>query len=178
LRISTWERYEQICRKHIIPEMGHQELKNLSPTATQDLYRRKLNTLSPRTVQYIHVTLRRSLSQALKWNLVPKNVAGLVDPPKVTKEEMRPLTAEEVNVLFESVKDTPLEALYVLAATTGLRRGEMLALKWSDIDLDARTLYVRRNLSLTKNGPVLVPPKTTKGKRSIKLCKICIEDRS
>jgi integrase len=175
VRISTWERYEQICRKHIVPELGHVRMRNLTPVAIQDLYRKKLKTLSPRTVQYIHVTLHRSLSQALRLNLVTKNVAGLVDPPRVIKDEIRPLTVEEVNVLFETVKGDPLEALYILAVVTGLRKGVMLGLRWTDVDLNSGISYVRRNLSLTKDGPILVPPKTAKGKRSIKLPKICIE---
>ena len=66
MRMSTWERYEQICRKHIVPELGHLRMRNLTPVAIQDLYRKKLKTLSPRTVQYVHVTLHRSLSLALR----------------------------------------------------------------------------------------------------------------
>ncbi len=110
LRCRTWGRYEQVSRKHIEPEIGHVRLRNLAPMAVQDLYRKKLKVLSPRTVQYVHATLHRYLSQALRWNLFPQNVAELVDPPRAMKKEIRPLTVEEVNVLFETVKGNPLEA--------------------------------------------------------------------
>jgi integrase len=175
LRYRTWERYEQVARKHIFPEIGHIRLRNLTPMLIQDLYQKKLKAISPRTVQYIHVTLHRSLSQALRWNLVPRNVAALVYPPKVTKREIRPLTVEEVNILFKTVKGNPLEALYVLAVTAGLRRGELLGLRWEDIDLEIGTLRVKRSLSFNKEGPYLVPPKTAKGTRSISLSQICVE---
>jgi integrase len=123
VRAKTWERYEQITRRHIIPEIGHLKLKNLTPMAVQDLYLKKLKILSPRTVIYVHVTLHKSLSQALKWNLIPRNVTDLVDPPRIVKEEIRPLNVEEVNHLFDIIKGHPLEALYMLAVTAGLRKG-------------------------------------------------------
>ncbi len=175
VRIRTWERYEQICRRHIVPELGHLKLRNLTPMLVQNLYREKLKVLSPRTVQYVHVTLHRALSLAVRWNLVPRNVTDLVDPPRVLKKQVRPLTEEEVNTLFETVKGNPLEALYVLAVTVGLRKGELLGLKWNDINFDTGTLQVNRSLSITKDGPVLVPPKTAKGRRSIALSRIAID---
>ncbi len=175
VRIGTWERYEQISRKHIAPEVGHLKLRDLTPMIVQDLYQKKLKVLSPRTVQYVHVTLHRSLSQALRWNLIPRNVTDLVDPPKVVREEITPLNEDEVKVLFEIVEGSPLEALYVLAVTAGLRKGELLGLHWEDIDLDLVILRVKRSLSLTQGGPVLVPPKTAKGKRSVGLSRICVE---
>jgi integrase len=175
VRIGTWERYEQISRRHIAPEIGHLKLRDLTPMIVQDLYQKKLMVLSPRTVQYVHVTLHRSLSQALRWNLIPRNVTDLVDPPKVVKEEIRPLNEDEVKVLFETVEGSALEALYVLAVTAGLRKGELLGLRWEDIDLNIGILRVKRSLSLPKGGPVLVPPKTAKGKRSIRLSRICVE---
>ncbi|MDP8939946.1 MAG: site-specific integrase [Actinomycetota bacterium] len=152
VRIVTFERYEQIVHNHLIPELGGVKLKNLSPMMVQDLYRKKLEELSPRTVRYIHVTLHRGLEQALKWNLIPKNVTDLVDPPKVVKEEIRPLNVEEVRRLFDTVSGHPLEAVYILAVTAGLRRGEILGLHWQDVDLDTGSLQVKRNLSFTKEG--------------------------
>jgi integrase len=84
---------------------------------------------------------------------------------------MRPLTPEQVGVLFGAARGDRLEALYVLAVTTGLRQGELLGLKWEDIDLDAGTLQVRRALTTTKGGPVLAAPKTKGSRRSVKLTK-------
>ncbi len=175
VRARTWERYEQVCRNHIVPELGHLRLSNLTPAAVRDLYRKKLGVLSPRSVLYVHVTLRKVLQQALRWNLVPRNVADLVDPPRIVKEEVTPLTEDQVKTLFKTVEGSPLEALYVLAVTTGLRKGELLALKWSDVDLDSGLLRVQRSLSLTKDGPVMVPPKTAKGRRSVRLSGVARE---
>jgi len=175
VRISTWERYEQICRKHIVPEVGHLKLRNLTPMIVQDLYQEKLKVLSPRTVIYIHVTLHRALSLAVRWNLVPRNVTDLVDAPRVLKKQIMPLTDEEVNTLFETVRGNPLEALYILGVTSGLRKGELLGLKWNDINFDTRTLQVKRSLSQTKEGPMFVPPKTAKSRRSIGLSRIAID---
>ena len=175
LRVSTFKRYEQIVRVHLIPGLGGIRLKNLSPTPIEDLYQKKIKVLSPRTVQYIHATLRRALAQAVRLDLLTKNVADLVNPPKLQKKEISPLNVEEINRLFKTIEGHPLEALFVLAVTTGLRRGEILGLHWNDIDLDKGTLQVQRSLSLTKGGPVFNPPKTTRGKRSVRLSSVCVK---
>ncbi len=175
LRFSTFKRYEQIVRVHLIPGLGGIKLKNLSPTPIQDLYQKKIKALSPRTVQYIHATLRRALAHAVRLGLLTRNVADLVDPPRLIKKEITPLDLEEVNRLFKTIEGHPLEALFVLAVTTGLRRGEILGLQWKDIDLDKRTLQVQRSLSLTKGGPTFNSPKTNKSKRNVGLSKVCVK---
>ncbi len=160
VRETTFERYEQITRKHIVPEIGRVKLKALTPAHVRGLYKAKLESgLSARTVQYVHVTLHKALKQAEQDGLVPRNAAKVVKPPQVRREEMRPLTAEQVGVLFGAACGDRLEALYVLAVTTGLRQGELLGLKWEDVDLDAGTLQVRRALTTAKGGPVLAAPK-------------------
>ena len=95
------------------------------------LYREKLQSLSPRSVRYVHVTLHKALKEAVMDGLIPRNVTGTVKPPQVQREEMRPLTSEQVKTLFEaaSAAGDRLEALYVLAVTTGLRQGDLLGLK-------------------------------------------------
>jgi integrase len=92
------------------------------------------------------------------------------EPPQVRREEIEPLSPDQVNTLFESVREDGLEALYVVAVTAGPRQGELLGLKWEDIDLDRSLLQVRRTLSSTKGGdPIFSSPKTAKGSRSVKL---------
>jgi integrase len=87
----THESYEMLVNKHIIPSMGNVRLSNLIPAHLQGFYRSKLDEgLSPRTVQYLHVVLHRALKQALRWGLVPRNVAEAVDPPKVPKKDVTP----------------------------------------------------------------------------------------
>jgi integrase len=166
----TFESYERLVRVHVAAQLGRVKLKNLSPAHLQGLYRERLDAgLSPRTVQYIHVVLHRALKQALRWNLVPRNVATAVDPPRVHKQEIRPLSPEQTRTLLETAREDRLEALYVIAVHCGLRQGELLALRWDDVDLDAGTLRVNRTLAVTKNGPSFTAPKTAKSRRSVRL---------
>src|SRR5918994_115485 len=159
VRPTTFERYEQIVRLHIHPVLGKVKLKNLTSAHVRGLYREKLDAgLSPRTVQYVHVTLHKALKQAIADGLIPRNATEPVKSPQVRREEMRPLTAEQARILFEAANSDRLEALYILAVTTRLRQGELLGLKWDDIDLEVGTLQVRRTLTTAKGGPVLSAP--------------------
>ena len=133
------------------------------------LYRSKLAAgLAPRTVLHIHRTLSKALKQATDDGLIPRNVAGVVKPPRPRTEEIRPLGREQVWALLDTARGDRLEALYVVAVTTGLRRGELQGLKWEDIDLEAGTLQVRRTLSEPKGGYIFEAPKSGKG-RNIRL---------
>ena len=165
-----------MVRLHIRPVLGKVKLKNLTPAHVRGLYREKLDAgLSPRSVQYVHVTLHKALKQAIADGLIPRNATEAVKPPQVSREKMRPLTAEQVKVLFEAAKGDRLEALYVLAVTTGLRQGELLALKWDDIDLEVGTLQVRHTLTTAKGGPVLSAPKTKGSRRTVRLSQTALE---
>jgi integrase len=176
VRPTTFERYEQIVRVHIRPALGNLKLKNVTPAHVRGLYREKLEAgLSPRTVQYVHVTLHKGLKQAVGDGLIPRNATEAVKPPQVSKEEIRPLTAEQVKTLFESARGDRLEALYTLAVTTGLRQGELLGLKWGDVDLEAGTLQVRRALTTAKGGPVLAAPKTKGSRRTVRLSETALQ---
>ncbi len=164
----TWIRAEIDVRVHIKPALGKAKLDRLSAFQLQSFYRMKLDSgLSPRTVQIIHATLYKSLKQAVKWQLVPRNVAQSVDPPKASKKEIKPLDEHQVRKLLSTVEGDKLEALYVLAITTGMRKGELLGLKWEDVDFQAETLRVSRTMF---DGRVNTP-KTSKSRRSIKLSK-------
>src|SRR5215218_3643993 len=121
----TFESYERLVRVHIAPALGQAKLKNLSPAHLQGFYRDRLDAgLSPRTVQYLHVVLHRALKQALRWGLVPRNVAEAVDPPKVPEKDVTPLSPDQARALLEAARGDRLEALYVLAVHTGMRQGE------------------------------------------------------
>jgi integrase len=176
VRPTSFERYEQMVRLHIHPVLGNVKLKNLTSAHVRGLYREKLDAgLSPRSVQYVHVTLHKALKQAIADGLIPRNATEAVRPPQVQREEMRPLIAEQVRILFDAVKGDRLEALYILAVTTGLRQGELLGLKWDDIDLEVGTLQVRRTLTTAKGGPVLSAPKTKGSRRTVKLSQTALE---
>ena len=172
---TTFERYEQMVRLHIKPTLGRAKLKSLTPTHVRSLYKEKLRSRSPRTVQYIHVTLHKALKQAVADGLIPRNATEAVKPPQVRREEIHPLTPEQVNKLLEATRGERLEALYVLAIHTGLRQGELLGLKWEDVDLEAGTLQVRRTLTTAKSGPVLSTPKTKGSRRSVTLTQSAVE---
>src|SRR5215213_1377877 len=172
LRRRTWIRHEEVVRLHLKPSLGNTKLDRISALQVQSLYRSKLDSgLSPRTVQIIHATLHKALKQAVRWSLVPRNVADSVDPPKAPKKEIKPLDEDRVKRLLKAVQGDKLEALYVLAITTGMRVGELLGIRWEDVDLEGGTLQVKRTVF---NGHIEAP-KTLKGKRSIKLTQSSID---
>jgi integrase len=169
VRQRTYERYESIIRVHLAPAIGKVKLKALTPDHVRGLYREKLDGgLAPRTVLHIHRTLSKALQQATNDGLIPRNAAALVKPPRPRREEIRPLNREQVRALFEAARGDRLEALYVVAVTTGLRRGELQGIKWEDLDLEAETLQVRRTLSEPRGGYIFEAPKSGKG-RNIRL---------
>jgi integrase len=138
-------------------------LKTLNAADVQRFYRVKLDSgLSSATVHKLHVLLHKALKQEVRWGLAPRNVADDVDAPKVHKEEVHPLTNEQARKLLDAARGDRLEGLYVVAVQSGLRQGELLALRWEVVDLEARTLQVRR--TLTRNGGKLAvgPTKTSK----------------
>jgi len=178
VKATTFERYEQIARLHLKPAFGWMKVKALTPAHVRGLYRKKLESgSSARTVRYIHTTLHKALKQAVMDGLIPRNVTETVKPPQPSREEMCPLTPEQAKLLLQVVHEAGdrLEALYVLAIHTGLRQGELLGLKWDDVDLEDGSLQVRRTLTMTKDGPVFTSPKTTGSRRSVKLTSKAIE---
>lgn len=170
VRPSTFSRYESLVRLHINPGLGGTRLLKLTPGSVQALYRERLDAgCSPRTVQYIHVTLHKALKDAVRLRMVPANVAEAVTVPQVSKEEVRPLSPAQVKVFLKAARGERLEPMFTLAITTGMRQGELLGLKWEDLDLDEGVVRVRRTLSLDGKKIVFAPPKTAKGRRSIGL---------
>lgn len=173
----TYEGYARQVRNHLVPTLGRIKLRALTPAHLRGLYREKTETgLSARTVGYIHTTIHNALEQAVKDGLLPRNVADVVKPPQLCKEEIQPLTPAQTKTFLEAVGGDRFEALYVLAVTAGPRQGELLGLKWEDIAPDRKLLQVKRTLSSTKGGePVFSNPKTAKGRRSVKLTARAVE---
>ena len=161
----TLENYAYIARLHIIPQLGRVRLSALKARDVRRLYREKLDTgLSPRTVQIIHTVLRKALQQAVRDDVLPRNVCDAVTAPRQTKKEMRPLTPEQAKRLLENLREDRLGALYVLAVTAGLREGELLGLRWEDADLERGVLRVRRQLTRTRVGLSFTTPKRGKAR--------------
>jgi integrase len=133
------------------------KLSKLTAAHIQSLYAAKLRDgLKPSSVRYIHAVLHRALEQAVRFNLIPFNPAARVDTPKIRQEEITPLDAEQARRFLHAARGDRFEALYVLSLTTGLRMGEALGLRWSDIDLDAGTLRVNRQVQRMRGGGGLV----------------------
>jgi integrase len=173
----TYENYSQLVRRHVIPALGRTKLKNLTTEHIRRFRRQKLDEgLSTRTVQCLLFLLRKALQQAVEDGLIPRNVAQGVKVSQVGKEEIRPLSPEQTKGFLEAASGYRFEALYVLAVHTGLRQGELLGLRWEDVDLEARTLCVRRTLSGAEGGrPVFGAPKTAKSRRSVGLTQTAVE---
>jgi integrase len=178
IRESTYSRDKYLVTNHIKPALGRLKLRNVNALHLQGLYRDRLDTgLSGSTVQKIHHVLHKALAQAVRWSLIPRNPADSVKAPTPTPKEMHPLTAQEARRLLEAVQGDKLEALYVLAVHTGMRRRELLGLKWPDIDLDNATVRVRRTLTRTDNGRRLAlgEPKTKNSRRTVRLTEKAVE---
>jgi integrase len=163
--------------------LGHHKLQKLSAQHIQAFYTKKLDEgLAPTTVIYYHSVLHNALKTAVKWGLVVQNVCDLVSPPRKQRFEIQPLSVEQVQTLLTAVHAHKWEALYVLALATGMRRGELLGLKWQDINFSTKTLQVRRILSrVPTNTPnrehvyVEAEPKTQKSRRSVVLAPFAVE---
>ena len=171
VRPATYYRYTREVRLHIEPTLGKTRLAKLSPGDIQALMNRKLKEgLSPASVRHMHAVIRRALGQAYKWELVPRNVATLVRPPRVSRYEARTLSSEEAAAFLEAIKGDRLEALYIVAVALGLRRGEALALRWQDVGLEAGTLRVSHTLqNLPGGGWNLAEPKSRNSRRTLGL---------
>jgi len=176
VRKSTFERYEIAVRVHIKPALGRLKLKKLTPAHVQSLYQDKLDAgFAPASVNKLHVVLHKALSQAVEWHMVPRNIAKVVKAPKPVPQEMRPLSAEETRCLLEAARGDRLEALYVLAVITGMRQGELLALRWQDVELENATISVRRTLTKSGTHLLLGEPKTKKSRRTIHLTETAVQ---
>jgi integrase len=176
LRHSTYESYSDLVNLHLVPELGKKQLAKLTPLDVQTMMGRKLEAgLSPRRVQMMRAVLRKALGQAVKWGLVGRNVATLVDPPRVQYPEIRPLTPEQAKTLLEAARGDRLEALYSVALAIGLRQGEALALKWDAVDLDAGMLYVGATLQFINGAFQFVEPKTARSRRTVRLPRFAVD---
>lgn len=176
VRPSTYERNQSPIRLHLIPALGQLKLKALTPAHVRWFYREKLDAgLSSGTVHKMHVVLHKALAQAVRDGLIPRNAAEAVKVPQVRRKEITPLTIQETKRLMEAADGDRFEALYVLAVTTGMRQGELLALKWDAVDLEREVLRVRRTLTRLKGTYKMDAPKTQKSRRSVKLTTIATE---
>ena len=170
LRPRTFKRISEIVGLHIVPVLGPVPVGQLRPQHVQFLITRKLQEgLSPRTVQITHGTLRNALAEAVRLDLVPRNVATLVTSPRVLRPEIQPLSPAEAAAFLRAARGDRLEGLYRVALGLGLRQGEALGLRWRDVDLDEGRLQVRVQLQRYGDQWTLTEPKSARARRTITL---------
>ncbi|MEU7500561.1 site-specific integrase [Streptomyces griseofuscus] len=204
LKPATLNSYEGLSRLYIRPALGKKRLNRLSPADVRRfLSEFKSSCLcclrgadeerpegkrtccavgrccerrpSARTVQYAHAVLRSALQQAIREELIVRNVARIVETPTVDRKEVRPLDAGEAKALLRTARSHRLYALWLLLVSTGLRRGEVLGLTWSDVDLNAGTLRVRRNVQRIRRELIFGTPKTMRSVRTVSLPRRCVQ---
>ena len=166
---KTVQRYEEVVRLHLAPALGALPLTKLRPLHIQEAYGKILaKGLSARTVLHCHRVLREALQQAVRWQLVTRNAADAVVPPRPQRHETRALGPDQVAAILTAASSTRHGTLIELAVMTGLRKGELLGLRWDDLDLDAGTLYVRQTCQwLPRRGFTFRAPKTAGSRRSV-----------
>ncbi|MFD4583206.1 tyrosine-type recombinase/integrase [Streptomyces sp. NPDC058434] len=143
-KLSTYDKYESHVRLYIVPLLGTKRLESLSVADVRRFITRVQNVQTAATAKEAHRVLRTALTAAVREELITRNVASLVEPPRVKQREINPWSLEETLGFLEAARPDPLYAAFVLAVAMGLRRGELVGLRWSDVDLDNRVLHVRQ----------------------------------
>jgi integrase len=176
------ERYREIIARGIAPTLGALELQKLKPAHIRDWLSgmvkagsRKRSPLSARTVRHAYRVLRASLQEAVKLEMLARNAAEAVSPPRLKADEIEILTADQIAAVLDALQDSRLHPIVSLAVYSGMRRGELLALRWQDVNLDGASLKVERSLEETRAGLRFKSPKTKHGRRAISLPRSAVE---
>ncbi len=174
----TVEGYETIIRCHLIPKLGSIPLGQVKPEHIQEYYSEMLSSgrydgkgsLNAVTVRQHHMVLHRALHMAVRWGLISRNPVDAVDPPRCRRPEMNVMNEGNIRAFLRVANSTPYYCLFYLALFTGMRRSELLALRWHDVDLIFGQISVNRSLHhLRDNSLVFTATKTAKGRRTIAL---------
>jgi integrase len=181
-RAKTADIYERIVRLYLKPHLGKIQLTRLEPAHVQTMLNFLLASsgeegkpLSARTVHHVRAVLRRALNQAIRWGIVARNAAALAEPPRVEQRPVTVLDAAQGQKLLATVAGHQWEALYYIALLLGLREGELLGLRWQDVDFDRRTLRVAQTVQRIGKQLVVAPPKTAGSQRTIPLPSLIVE---
>jgi len=175
-RPSTVKNYRKYMNLYILPALGRMRLQAITPAQIRQLYlQMQMDGRGDRTIQLVHVTLHCADAQAVKEGLIGHNPLDAVERPKVETKRYEIFTENQARLFINTVKGHPLEALFFLALTTSMRKGEVLGLMWIDVDWEKSTLRVERQLQpVSFVGGALVPTKTKAGRRTIKIGKVAI----
>ena len=171
LKPATLSSYRSTLRLHILPTLGRAKLQTLRPVQVRKLLADKASSgLRPRSVQIIHGTLRTMLADAVREEVLERNVASLIRSPSVERDEVKPWSPAEASQFLTAAVRHRLHALFAVGVALGLRKGELLALRWSDVDLEAGVIYVRQNVQrLPDVGLVYGRPKSSRSRRTVPL---------
>jgi integrase len=172
--LKTLERYRQLLRLYVKPHIGSVRIQKLRAVHLNELYSALLRSggrngrsLSPRSVGHVHRVLHRALGHAATWGVVSQNVASLVAPPPGPDDEMNILTEEQIGAILRHLEGRTLRPIVSFLLGTGARRGEVLALRWSDVDFKKNVVRIERSLEQTKGSLRIKSPKTKKGRRNV-----------
>jgi integrase len=172
---KTLERYSELIRHHVRPHLGAVHIQKLRPVNFAELYGRLQEPkpagagLAPRTVGHIHRLMHRVMSHAVKWEVMASNPVSAADPPRVERTETQILNSDQIKVVLKALRGHVLYPVVVIALATGTRRGELVALRWGDCDLESGKLTIERSYEQTNLGLALKAPKTKAGRRVITL---------
>jgi integrase len=177
-KARTLERYQEFVRLQIKPHLGDVKLQALRPKHMTDWHQALIDEgrLAPSTIAAAHGALRTAIAHAVKTEILARNVAKIISPPKVEKDEVVSLTEDQVADVLDKLSGDPVYPIAAVAIGTGARRGEIAALTWADIDLDAKVMKIRRSLEQTKKYGIRVKaPKSKAGKRTISLPALAVD---
>jgi integrase len=177
LRIRTWERYEGLVRNYLVPLVGRKKLHRLSASDIQAAVNAATTKgLSPVTVKQLYVVINKGLKMAASWGLLPRNPAEHVILPRAEHKQVEIIQPEMIKTLFERARNDRHYPLLVLLATTGARIGELIALRWEDVDLGTGTVNIEHTLENSRtNGIRLAPTKTDKSRRRIPVTAVAVK---
>ncbi len=183
LRGTTWVEYRRKVNTHVVPRLGNLPLQSLKPSHLNAFYADLLSAgradgtggLAPKTVREVHVIVRKALKDAVRWGHVSRNVADLANPPSqrasaaARRRTMQTWTPAELHAFLEHDPEDRLHYAWIVAATTGMRRSEVLGLRWADVDMAAASLAVRQRLASVDGRPELSEPKSNRSGRVLDL---------
>ncbi|MDF2854245.1 MAG: integrase [Neobacillus sp.] len=165
---SSYETDFHVINTHLIPFFGEMDLNDIDQFLIHKFYSQKIEQgLSSAYIHKMHNIISLLLQVAHKWEILRKDIIGMVEPPRVVKKEINVWNIEQINTLLEIAKHSRYFPIFYLAAYTGMRKGEILGLTWNDVDFDEKMIYIKRTLYKVKSGYLLQEPKTQSSNRSI-----------
>src|SRR5262249_17159803 len=170
---KTLERYKELARHHVRPHLGHARIQKLKAINFAELYgtlqqaKPKGAGLAPRTIGHIHRLMHRVMSHAVKWEVIRTNPVTAADPPRIEPTEIEILDPEQIKAVLQELRGHVLYPIVVLGLATGARRGELVALRWGDIDLENGKIRIERSFEQTNTGLSIKAPKTKAGRRVV-----------